>query len=101
MVERVLFGPGGATEAKQDDIIAALASIGLTLDSNSRYEFDYTGGPTAADPVYIGKAAYTEDTSDPTWKVMKLTYTGLNVTKIETRIAMAWDDRTSPSPAWD
>lgn len=34
MVERVLFGPGGATEAKQDDIIDALAgTVTVELDA--------------------------------------------------------------------
>lgn len=32
MVERVLFAPGGATEPKQDDIIAALASLLIELN---------------------------------------------------------------------
>ena len=32
MVERILFAPGGATEAKQDDVLAALALLQLELD---------------------------------------------------------------------
>lgn len=41
MVERILFGPGGSTEAKQDDILAALAGELDVADSGER-EYAHT-----------------------------------------------------------
>jgi hypothetical protein len=97
MVEQILFGPGGATEAKQDDIIALLT----TAAGPNALRVDYTGGPTATDPVYLATGPRDAAESDPFWTVYKFSYDGTNLIKIEPRIAMAWDDRAIPTPPWD
>ena len=51
MVERVLFAPGGATEAKQDTILTSLAA--LLTELNQKLE---TGGEVALNAATLGGA---------------------------------------------
>lgn len=94
MVERILIGPGGATEDKQDEILS-------NLRGERALRLDYTGGPTPTDPVYIGTAPIDADESDAEWVVKKLTYVSGNIVSIQTRTNTEWTDRTTPTPAWD
>jgi len=92
--EVLLFGPGGASEATQLELLEA-------IKGERRIQLDYTGGPTESDPVYIGLAAPDATVSDPVWTIRKLTYSSGNVISIELRTATAWDSRTTPTPTWE
>lgn len=81
MVERVLFSAGGATEAKQDDVIDALAAGVSVLNLTQLV-------PNQYDEVDLG---YTADeltsviysNNGVTVATLALTYTAGNLTHIE------------------
>lgn len=59
MTERALFGPGGATEDKQDTIIASLGTLTPLTDAQLRASApsvrdDYSGGEVLADQTGAG-----------------------------------------------
>ena len=53
MTERTLFGPGGATEAKQDAVLSRLPSA-LDIDGSFKVSDVFTGGETLADQAGDG-----------------------------------------------
>lgn len=58
-------------------------------------KFDYDG---AGNVIYIGWTDRGHATSDASWKIQKLTYSGSNVTDIQwasSDFDKVWDDRTS------
>jgi hypothetical protein len=66
-----------------------------------RTELDYTGGP-GSDPVYVGWAAPGSDTDAAVWKILKLTYSGTNLTQRlwadgDTKFDNVWDQRATLS----
>jgi len=60
-------------------------------------ELDYTGGPGDS-PVYVGFALPGAATSDAVWKIMKLVYSGSNMTQLlwaggSVQFVNVWDNR--------
>lgn len=52
--------------------------------------------PNDSQPTYIGLNFKSgAATSDTTWVVYKFTYSGSNVTRIQKRESVSWDDRAS------
>lgn len=70
----------------------------LLVDALSwEMRFDYTGGPTSTEPVYIGYANPGTATSTATWLVHKFTYTGGVVTRRQVATG-SWDGRSGLFP---
>ena len=53
--------------------------------------------PTDVTPIYIGMEFdnYDASTSTTTWTVLKQTFSGINVTRIQRRTDIAWTDRAT------
>jgi len=69
-----------------DDVPHKRVSIGAFKD----VRFD----PDDSSPNYIGLASKSLATSDTSWTVLKFTYSGDNVTRIQ-KATGAWDSRAS------
>lgn len=122
MVERVLFGPGGATEAKQDDVVAALASLLLedfateatlqavlaelsatrTLTERMLAKAPQDGyklwlDTADASHLYIAEGPTGDDpAADATWQGVRVPKgVGGLIGAVETSVGFVWDDRTS------
>lgn len=65
------------------------------LPSNLKQRFDYTGGPTASDPVYIGYAKKGTSTSSAGWFIQKLTYSASVISQIDVAENAIWDSRAT------
>jgi len=62
-------------------------------------QLDYVGGPGDA-PVYVGFAIPGTPTSFPTWRIMKLTYSGENLLSVlwaggNNQFVNVWDNRAA------
>ena len=65
------------------------------VPSNLKQRLDYTGGPSATDPVYIGYAVLGTAETSTGWLIRKLTYSGSAVTEINIAVNAIWANRAS------
>ena len=77
-----------AQPAYTDDISSSARKV-ITVPGKVQVQIDYTGDL----PIYVGYAEEGSKTTDTTWLILKITYSGTNPTVIQTAVG-AWDSRT-------
>lgn len=80
----------GGSFAYADDVHARAQKV-YAVPANMQVRIEWSG----ANPIYIGYADKGLSTNQSGWFIMKLTWSGANVTLIQTITSGVWDNRAS------